>query len=199
METCCAPKNKKPEKNFLLALIYGLIPHTFCIAFVLFSIFGVTAGLAVTKRFLLIPYFFQSLVALSLIMATLSAIIYLKRLKLLSLDGLKIKWKYLTFLYSITLIVNISVFFLILPATANIHNTTPKAYASNLSAGVLKVQIPCPGHAPLIISEIKKESGVGSVFFKMPDIFEVRYDSDATSLKKIASLAIFKDFQATIQ
>lgn len=196
---CCATKNKNKGEGILSGLIYGLIPHTFCIAFILFSILGVTAGVGITKKFLLIPYFFETLIFLSLAIATLSAAIYLKKLNMLSLSGLKIKWKYLTFMYSATLVINILMFFVIFPAATKINSATAESYAPNLSSAILKVQIPCPGHAPLIMSEIKKENGVASVLFKMPDIFEIKYDSKIISSEKIASLDIFKNFQAAIQ
>ena len=196
---CCEPKNQNKGKGFLSGLVYGLVPHTFCILFILFSVLGATAGIGIMGKFLIIPYFFQTLVVLSLAMATLSAGIYLKKLNMLSFAGVKIKWKYLTLMYSATLIINILMFFVVFPAVANFNNTNPGIYASNLSSGTLKVQIPCSGHAPLIISEIKKENGVGSVSFKMPDIFEVKYNSEITSLNKIASLNIFKTFKSVIQ
>ena len=198
MNSCCEPKTKN-KKNIFLAIIYGLIPHAFCIAFILLSIIGTTIGASIIKKFLLIPYFFEILIGLSLVMATLSSAIYLKRQNLLSSHGLKTKWKYLTLMYSITLLVNVFMFLVVFPTMANINNSKSGAYASVLPSGILKVQIPCSGHAPLIISEIKKDSGVESVFFKMPDTFNIRYNPNVTSLEKIASLDIFKSFKATIQ
>ncbi|MFA5080029.1 MAG: hypothetical protein WC472_00170 [Candidatus Paceibacterota bacterium] len=196
---CCAPKNKDKSKGVLLGLVYGLIPHTFCIAFILFSVLGTTASISIIKKFLLIPYFFEALIILSLTITVLSSAIYLKKFDLLSLSGLRIKWKYLTLMCLATLTINSLIFFVVFPTVANTNNTTAENYASNLSSGTLKVQIPCSGHAPLIISEIKKENGVNSVFFKMPDTFEIKYNSKITSLEKIISLDIFKNFKTTIQ
>lgn len=196
---CCQNPGKNKGKGIVSGLIYGLIPHTFCIAFIVFSVLGTTLGISIAGRFLLIPYFFQALVALSLIAATISAAIYLKKLNLLSFPGVKTKWRYLTLMYSATIAINLLMFFVVFPAVANLGGQSNQIYASGLSAGVLKVQIPCSGHAPLVISEIKKDSGVDSVYFKMPNLFEIKYNPEKTSLNKIASLDIFKDFKATIQ
>ncbi len=202
METnnCCKPDNKKEKKGFLSGLMYGLLPHAFCIAFILFSVIGTAAGMSVVGKFLLIPYFFNILIALSLAIATISATIYLKRLDSLSLAGIKAKWKYLTLLYSTTALVNILMFFVLFPAIANISGKLPEAQASaNLSVCTLKVDIPCSGHAPLIINGLKKSAGVTSVKFTMPNLFEIGYDSQKTSLAKISSLDIFDSFKAKVQ
>ena len=93
-KSCCQPTKKQP-KGFWSGLIYGLIPHTGCIAFIIFTILGVTTATALFKPLLLSPYFFYILIALSFIFATISALIYLKKCALLSLRGIKTKWKYL--------------------------------------------------------------------------------------------------------
>ncbi len=88
--------------------------------------------------------------------------------------------------------------FVILPALANINSGVigQEKYHVNLS---ITVQIPCSGHTPLIIDELKKEAGVDSVEFRIPNIFEIKYNADRTSPKKIVSLDIFKTYKASIQ
>ena len=198
MSTCCSPQ-KQSKKTFISSIWYGLIPHSFCIAFILFSVLGVTAGTAIIKQFLMIPYFFESLIVLSLILTTISAAIYLKKINLLSLDGIKNKWKYLTIMYSIVLFVNIFMFSFVFPALANANNSQAIESSANYPLTTLAVNIPCSGHATLIISELKKDLGVKSVIFKTPNIFEIRYNPLATSVEKITALDIFKQFTATIR
>lgn len=118
---CCKPKQTQGDrKGFLWGVLYGIIPHTFCILFVLLSIVGATSGAVFLKKFIFIPHLFQYLLLLSFFFATLSATFYLKRNGLLSLAGIKRKWKYLTILYSTTMIINPLFVYWILPATANI-------------------------------------------------------------------------------
>ena len=87
--------------------------------------------------------------------------------------------------------------FIILPALANINSGVidQEKYQANL---FITVQIPCSGHAPLIIDELKKEAGVGSVEFRLPNNFEIQYNPDEISREEIVSLGIFKTFKAEI-
>ncbi len=62
----------------------------------------------------------------------------------------------------------------------------------------LKVNIPCPGHAGLIIAELKEISGVQSVKFISPNIFQVDYDPNQTTESQILNLKIFKEYSAKI-
>jgi len=178
-------------------IFYGLLPHTFCIGFVVFSVIGATTATALFKNFLLIPYFFHLLVVLSFIFATISALIYLKKNDCLCVSGAKSKWKYLSILYSTTILINLFVFFVVFPALANAGpiNISP---TDQLSALSIKVDIPCSGHAPLIIDELKNDDGIGAVKFNMPNNFEIKYNSQKTSPEKIISLDIFKTYKATI-
>lgn len=198
---CCAPNTNK-SKSVLSGLVYGLIPHSVCIAFVVFSIIGATFATTVFKKFLLLPYFFEILVGISLAFATLSAIIYLKRKKELSLGGVRTNWGYLGILFGTTIVVNLLFFFVIFPWTANIKGALGQKQAAAqtqaLSTLTLQVQIPCTGHASLIIDEIKNVSGVKSVEFQAPNTFSVHYDSTQTNPIKISTLEIFKTFPVAV-
>jgi len=80
--SCCARGNssaRQEKRGFWQGLLLGLAPHSFCILFILFSIAGATAGASLMKKFLILPYFFPILIALSLVFATLSASFYLRR------------------------------------------------------------------------------------------------------------------------
>ena len=63
----------------------------------------------------------------------------------------------------------------------------------------IQVAIPCPGHAALIIGELKKIAGIKNVEFATPDIFNISYDSKATSPQAITAIDIFKTYKATIK
>ena len=116
---CCGPVTPKNEKNgLLLGILYGIIPHTFCILFVIFSIVGATTGTALLKKTAFFPYMFEILMVLSFGFATLSAVIYLRRQQCLNTEGIKRKWKYLAILYSTTLAINLLFFYLIMPNAA---------------------------------------------------------------------------------
>lgn len=196
-DTCCKPL-KKEGKGFWSGLIYGLVPHTGCIAFIIFTILGVTALTKFFKPLLLNPYFFYILLALSFVFATISATIYLRRYKLLSLNGAKRKWKYLSVLYGTTVGVNLLLFMVIFPMAANIASATPTgASIADLSEITLQVKIPCPGHAPLITEELKTIDGVNSIKFRFPNYFDVKYTSTKTSQKEILSLEVFNTYPAT--
>ena len=207
-ESCCETTKDKQSKGFLSGVLFGLVPHSFCIAFALFSIIGAVTATAFLKNFLLIPHLFFFLVIISLIMATLSSVIYLKRNNCLCSSGMRNKWKYILTLYSATILVNSLMFFVVLPALANVNRQkTPGRNASsqkvlgeenNLSSLSINVEIPCSGHASLIIDEIKKNCDVESVVFSMPNTFEIKYDPKKTTPEKIAELEIFKTFPAKI-
>ena len=133
---CCKPKTVDiNRKGFFWGIFYGIVPHTFCILFVIFSIVGATSGAVFIKRFLFVPHLFQYLILLSLFFASLSAIFYLKRNGYFSMAGIKKKWKYLAILYSTTMIINVLFIYWILPAAANINkqdtNVTASAQTSN--------------------------------------------------------------------
>lgn len=197
-KSCCTSSVDRP-KGFLSGLLYGLVPHSFCIAFVIFSVLGATFATTFFKQFLLLPYFFEILVGISLVFATVSAMIYLKKLNCLSCQGIKAKWKYLSVMYGTTIAVNLLLFLVVFPLTANLR--APKLQATevqNLSSITLQVKIPCSGHASLIIDEIDSLEGVVSVNFKMPNKFVVSFDSSKISLGKITSLPVFMTYPAEV-
>jgi hypothetical protein len=197
MDDCCKEGKEKESKGFLSGLLYGLIPHTGCIAFILFTIAGVTTATTFFKPLLMNAYFFYILILVSFLFATLSAGIYLKRKDLLSLDGIKKKWKYLSILYGTSISVNLILFLLIFPMAANMTSATGNVVSDGLNKITLKVDIPCPGHAPLITGELKTINGVENVKFSFPDYFEVSF-SGATSQKEMLSLEVFDSYPATV-
>ncbi len=216
--SCCGPAPDAKGKGFLLGIVYGLVPHTFCILFIVLSIVGATAATSVIKKFLYIPYLFQIIVGLSFVFATISAWFYLRRNGLLSFDGAKAKWKYLTILYGTTVGINLLFFTVIFPIVANMQlgPATPVVAAqgieaqvqNNLSASLsgatsagavrLQVSIPCPGHAPLIKEELQKLDGITGVRYQYPNVFQVTYDAAKLDPQKILALAIFRDFPAKV-
>ena len=204
MDCCNKKSEKKKKRGFLTGLVYGLIPHIGCIAFIVFTVLGVTTATAFFKPFLLNPYFFYILVAMSIIFATISAFFYLKKNKILSFQGMKNKRKYLLILYGTTISVNLILFIVVFPIAANINlkasvgNEVIKSQNS-LSSITLEVSIPCPGHAPLITGELKNIIGVINVIFKFPNKFELIYDSAKTSEEQILSLDVFKTYKATVK
>jgi len=197
-KSCCTTETNKKSKGILPGILYGLLPHSFCIAFAIFSIIGAVTATAFLKRFLLIPNFFYLLVLFSLILSTVSSIIYLKKSDCICISGIRRKWKYVITLYLSTIMVNVLMFFVVFPALANITQKNAATLGEKSASFSLNVQIPCTGHAPLIIDEIKKDSGVQSVEFNTPDIFKIKYNPNETSPKKIASAEIFKTYEATI-
>lgn len=139
----------------------------------------------------------------------MSAAFYLRRQGLLSLDGIRSKWRYLSVLYGTTLAVNLLLFNVVFPAMANsVPVVSAAPAAANVAAAAapavgdstvkLVVDIPCAGHAPLIVSELKRDAGVKGVTFKAPNIFTVLYDGGRTSVGRITSLEVFKSYPAKV-
>ncbi len=204
--------NQKKEKSFLKGVSFGLIPHIGCIGFIVFSVLGVTTATTIFRPFLLNPYFFQILIAISVIFATISAILYLKRNASFSLDGIKNNKKYLFTLYGSTVAINLLLFMIIFPVAANISTGSGftasllrsfgKGGEVELTEGTsrisLKVNIPCPGHAPLISGEANEIEGVKDVGFSFPDYFDITYDPEKTSKNKILALEIFQTYEASV-
>jgi copper chaperone CopZ len=191
----------KSKKNFWLSgILAGILPHTFCIVFVVFSILGTTTATVFLKPFLLNKNFFYFLIALSFGFATLSAIFYLAKNGILSPSGIKRKWQYLSLMYGLTVLINLFLFFFIFPATANFRRPQNQIYAdiNQTKKITLKVELPCSGHASLITNELKKNKGIESVNFGLPNIFNITYDNIKTSEKEILSSDIFKSFKAAV-
>jgi hypothetical protein len=156
---------------------------------------GAVGGAALAKRFLLIPHFFLFLTVLSLVSATLAAFFYLRKNGCCNRRDIKKKYKYLLTLYSVTILTNILVAYLIIPALASGPGRQKDDGSNRLSVANVEVQIPCPGHAPLIISELEKVSGVEEISFQTPRTFEIAYDPQEISLESIEAAEIFKTFK----
>jgi len=198
------------DKTFVEGLIYGLVPHIGCIGFIVFSILGVTAATSFFRPLLLDPNFFYMLIALSFVFATASAIIYMRKNEILSIDGILSKKKYLAVLYGTTMGVNLFLFMLIFPIVANMSSgdvsitgalTSTFASSAQVTDGdslTLGVSIPCPGHAPLISGELKTIVGVESVIYRFPNLFDVVYDSEQTSKQEILGLEVFGTYPAEV-
>lgn len=219
-------KSKRNKgREFLAGLVYGLIPHIGCIGFIVFSILGVTAATTIFKPLLLNRYVFHILVALSLAFATISAIFYFKKQGFITLSrsgngldvsflpvGLKRKWKYLLTLYGTTVFINLFLFIVIFPVMANLGSgsTLTAAMLSVIGRGeelelsgsnaliTLKVDIPCPGHAPLIMGELKTINGTENIQFRSPNVFDVIYSPEKTSKEEILSLDVFNSYKPTV-
>jgi hypothetical protein len=199
-------------------LFYGIVPHTFCILFIVFSIAGATMATSVLQQVLYVPYLFQIIVALSLGFATLSAMLYLRRNGLLSWPGAKRKWRYLSIMYGTTLTINLLFFWVIFPTVANMNLTPAPATAQTLASApqsatggdtgavgveelgvvTLQVAIPCPGHAPLIINALKKAPGVQAVRYGLPNRFRVSYDAEMTTIDEMMAQPVFDSFRAVV-
>jgi len=201
-ESCCSNSNGKPKGklNFWQGIFYGILPHSFCILFIIFSILGVSIATAFLKRFLLNYYFFPFLVFISFSFALLSAAVYLRRINSLNLEGIKRQSRYLTILFTTVIGVNLFLFLIIFPSLANL------GYSQKLSSAILRqgelitktiqVNIPCSGHAPLIIGEVEKIEGVVAVKYRFPNLFDVTFNSSKVTLSEILNLSLFSSFKA---
>jgi len=203
LPACCEPnENKKGEKKkgFWNGVLFGAIPHLGCILFIIASVLGVTILMNFFKPLLMNRYFFYWLFAISFVFATFSAMLYLRKNKMLSFNGIKKKKGYLAIMYGSTIGINILLFLIVFPLIANIPFTgaaVSNAGNSNLNNLILQVAIPCSGHAPLITNELKTIGGVKDVKFSLPNKFTVSYDS-ATSKDEILSLEVFKEYPAKV-
>jgi len=197
--TCCQPP-KKPT-NLLNGIFYGILPHGFCIAFIIFSILGVTAATSFLKNWLMNAYFFPLLILLSIALVTVSAVIYLKRNQALSWQGIAENRRYLFLLYSTVIATNLILFLVVFPLTANLKFSPDwknSILAQEVESKTIKVAIPCSGHAPLVIDELKKVKGIVDVQFQLPNLFNITYQPKETSIEKILETDIFKSFKAEI-
>lgn len=196
------------RKGVIQGIIFGLVPHTFCILFVVLSIVGAATATTLLKRLLYLPYFFQIIVALAFVFATVSSVFYLKRNGLLSWAGARFKWKYLTTMFATTIGVNLLFFLVVFPAVANLDlkpfNTNGVVQAQTISTKdtasvILQVAIPCSGHAPLIIGELEKLDGVVDAKFQGSNLFKVLYDPVKITVGDILAQEVFKSFKAQVK
>jgi copper chaperone CopZ len=192
------------DTTLMQGIAYGLIPHIGCIAFIIGSVLGATVLMGFFRPLLMNRYFFHILIAISIGFATLSSAVYLRKNGLLSAAGARRKWQYLSTMYGSTIGINLILFFLIFPMLANVA-TLPSVAAAGAAAPPggystikLQVDIPCPGHAPLISEALKSVSGVAGVQFSYPNIFEVSYDASKTNKDAMLSQDVFKEYPATV-
>ncbi len=215
--SCCRPVPEARGKGFLAGLAYGVLPHTFCILFIALSIIGATAATSLVKRVLYLPYLLPLLVGASLLFATLSALLYLHRNGMLSVAGMIARWRYLSILYGTTIAVNLLMFAVVLPAAARVdvraagpsasgyleQSTRDPAVLAEATAPTdtvrLGVAIPCPGHAPLIVSEVESLDGVLAVRYIGGSDFVVRYDPAKLRVDDILALEVFRAFRAVVR
>jgi len=196
---CCQAEEKHGD-GLRKGIMYGLLPHMGCIAFLLLSVLGMTAATALLKPLMLSPYLFYILVASSFLFATISGALYLRRLRLFSISGLKRKAKYISILYGTTISVNLFLFLVVFPLVGGVsaNQAVSAQHASAPALINLQVDIPCPGHAPLIVGELKSLGGVMQVKYTAPDVFTVTYDSTLVSEGKILALEVFKTYRAIV-
>jgi copper ion binding protein len=189
------------KENIKQGILYGMLPHIGCIAFVLASILGASFFTQLFRPILMSKYFFYILIAVSAVFATISSYFYLKRNGMLSNNGIKRSWKYLATMYGTTIGVNVLFFLFIFPILTNVSaQNSIKTYEAASLGSTLKisVDIPCSGHAPLITDELKKLQGINNVKFDFPNIFTISYDSTKITKDEILSLDVFKIFPAKV-
>lgn len=189
---CCSAK--KESKGFWQGALYGLLPHSICIPFIVASLVGATFLTNLIKPLMLSSALFYVLIGISIAAATLSSLIYLKRHNFLHKEGIRRKWKYLSWMYGLTIGINLLFFMLILPLFATSSSAIPEGV--NSAQISLKVQIPCGGHAPLITQELQKVEGVQGIKFNLPNYFKINYNPQKVTPQQILSLPIFQYFPA---
>jgi len=194
---CCKPKKQYNGNNPFAGILYGLLPHTGCILFIIAAILGSTVLLSLFKPLLMNRYIFHYLILISIGFATLSSFFYLRKQNCLSWKGIKNKKAYLSIMYGSTIGINLILFLLIFPMLANIGAVSAEE-ADDFSRLTISVNIPCPGHAPLITNELKTIKGVKGSEFKFPNDFNVYYDSSITNKNEILSLEVFNEYPATV-
>jgi hypothetical protein len=128
---CCDDDHGHKEPGVMTGVIYGMIPHSFCILFVICSVLGVTVASQFLRQFMLLPYFIPLLIGVSLVFATISSTIYLKKTGNLSLKGVSRKKNYLMILFGSIILVNLLFFEYVMPAIGNI-NTPIKGTEKNI-------------------------------------------------------------------
>ncbi|MFH0956234.1 MAG: cation transporter [Candidatus Aenigmatarchaeota archaeon] len=208
--------NSKKDTTLMQGIGYALMPHIGCIAFIAGSILGVTVLTELFRPLLMNRWFFHILIAISIGFATLSSALYLRKQGLLSASGARKKWQYLSTMYGSTIGINLILFLLVFPMLANIpaaqatgaaitgvQGAAAAAASSAAPAGgysviSMSVDIPCPGHAPLITGELKTLSGVHSVVFSFPNVFDVTYDPAKTTKADMLALDVFKEYPTTV-
>jgi len=97
------------------------------------------------------------------------------------------------------MVVNLLFFLVVFPAVANVDfGPDSSELSADISRNILQVDIPCPGHAFLINSELRTLDGVEKSQFESPDYFEVFYNDEKVNLEEIISLEVFEEYEATV-
>ncbi len=195
---CCTPKKEYKGNNPLMGIAYGIIPHIGCILFIIAAVLGATVLMQFFRPLLMNRYIFHYLILISIGFATLSSFLYLRKNKFLSWEGIKKKKGYLSIMYGSTVGINLILFILIFPFLANITGNVTAEEIPGASVLSISVDIPCPGHAPLISNEVKTVEGVKGSEYSFPNDFEVYYDPSITSEEEILSLEVFDEYPATL-
>lgn len=196
IKSCCKPKNEYNRKSPLRGIFYGILSHTGCILFIVAAILGATTLMQFFKPLLMNKNIFYYLILISILFATVSSYFYLRKNNALSKKGIKAKRNYLITMYSTTVGINLLLFFLIFPLTANFVGASIDT--TGLDSISMEVKIPCPGHAPLITSELETINGVEKISYSFPNKFEVFYDSEITNQNEMLSLEVFNEYPATV-
>lgn len=209
---CCEKKEKK-GKGILSGILYGLTAHSFCILFIVLTVVGATTLTTILRPLFMSRYFFHILVLIAIILATVSAVVYLKKNNKLSLSGIKEKRNYLFILYGTTVAINLSLFLFIFPITANISGgsslkdslATSFRRESNILLGenekllTAKVDIPCSGHAYLVFTDLDNFPGVENINFRFPNVFDISYDANITTEEEILSVEVFQNYKTVTE
>jgi hypothetical protein len=198
LPSCCQPKNNKDKKKGILqGIAFGMIPHAGCILFILASVLGLTVAASLFRPLLAKSYFFYGMIALSLVFASFSAFLYLRKQG--GLKTAKDHKGYLAILYGSTIAISALLYFVVFPLVASATLGSASAIPlEGTSSITLKVAIPCEGHATLISEGLKSIAGVEDVEYSPVSTFKVYYDLSKTSKEKILALDLFKEYKATV-
>lgn len=184
-------EDKGNEVNGLkIGVLSALVPHIGCIAFVVLTILGLTTASVFFKKFLISKVAFYMMIIFSFFLVGISSFFYLKKNCCIN------KKKYLLTLFSSIIFINLLFYFIIFPATANI-SAGPIKDIKDTKLISLQVEIPCPGHAPLITNELKKIPEIKSVKYRTPNYFDIECDENLEE-NRILEAEIFKEFSAEI-
>jgi hypothetical protein len=185
----CSQEKNEIKNGLKNGIISAIVPHIGCIAFITLTLLGVSAGSVFLKKFILASWSFPVLFFLSFLLASISSLFYFKK------NCCENKTKYISILLGSVIMVNGLLFYVVFPWVANINGKSSGGIVAGLSEIKLKVNIPCTGHASLIVDELKF-AGVTEVVYSDPDEFDVMYDSSKITKDSILNLAVLKDFKA---
>jgi len=184
LPACC-----KPQKGIKAGILSGIIPHAGCILIIVLALIGVTAANSFFIKFLSYKYYIPLLFVISLFIASIAAFFYIRRF---SDKRIKSHWKYLTILYVSVITINLIMIYLIFPYTSGL------ASSENTDGKLLNLsfEIPCSGHASLVISELQAVEGIKSVKYISGNDFEIYYNPEEISEEEILIQNICKEFKA---